>query len=101
MTNEYQALMHLRSSPGWPVLQALWAIQHQKIVEAMRKAGKSNKELNWRYYAGQNEGFELALTQVDRALSDMEKARETAPETAEAQKQVEDLLRKVRGDEPS
>lgn len=77
---------------------ALWAIQHQKIVDALRKAGKQNKEMNWRYFAGQQEGFELALTQVDRAMKEMEEKGEDVVANVEAQRQVEDLLKKIKGE---
>jgi hypothetical protein len=99
MTAEYNYLTALRNSQGYTVLLALWALQHEKIVQAMRKSGKSGKESAWRYYAGQLEGFEVAITQVERAMKDMEEKGEDAVANVEAQQQVEDLLKRIKGDE--
>lgn len=96
---EYNALLSLRNSQGYQVLQNLWAMQFKKIVDATRKAGKQNKELNWRYFAGQQEGFEIAITQVERAIVEMEKEDENIEANHEAQEQVEQLLKKIKGDE--
>jgi soluble cytochrome b562 len=98
MNAEYNHLYSLKNSKGYEILMALWAIQHQKIVDAMRKSGKQNKEMNWRYFAGQQEGFELAITQVDRAMKEMEEKGEDSIQNAEAAAQVEALLRKVKGE---
>ena len=98
MNAEYNHLMSLRTSPGYEVLLALWAAQHQKVIDGMRKAAKQNKEMNWRYFAGQQEGFELAITQVDRALKEMAEKGEDIMANAEAEKQVEDLLKKIKGE---
>lgn len=98
MKAEYNHLYSLKNHPGYEVLMALWAIQHQKITDAMRKSGKQNKEMNWRYFAGQLEGFEIAITQMDRALKDMAEKGEDAIANEEATRQVEDLLKKIKGE---
>jgi hypothetical protein len=98
MRAEYNHLYNLRNSEGYTVLLALWALQHEKIVNAMRKSGKSGKESAWRYYAGQLEGFEVAITQVERAMKDMEEKGEESLANKEAEQQVEDLLKKIKGE---
>lgn len=98
MKAEYSALIALQNSAGWPVLQSLWALQHRKIVDAARKAGKQGKESAWRWYAGQLEGFEVAITQLDRALEDMRREDENVEASQEAQEQVDELLRKIKGE---
>ncbi|PWT87989.1 MAG: hypothetical protein C5B54_11360 [Acidobacteria bacterium] len=98
MKAEYNHLTALKQHPGYDILMALWAFQFQKIVSAVRKAAKQNKELNWRYFAGQQEGFELAITQIERSLKEMEEKSDEAPANVEAQAQVDDLLRKIKGD---
>lgn len=98
MKSEYHALSSLKMHPGWVILQALWAIQHKKVVEATRKSGKLGKESPWRWYAGQLEGFEIAITQLDRAIQDMEKENEDLAPAHEAQEQVEALLKKIKGE---
>lgn len=100
MKAEYNALLQLRQSQGYGLLQGLWALQHQKIISAIRKAGKGNKETSWRYFAGQQEGFELAITQLERAIVDMEKENEDLAASTEAAQQVEELLKQVKGDKP-
>lgn len=96
MTAEYNHLMSLKMSEGYKVLQALWAHQHGKIVEAMRKAGKKGNETSWRYFAGQNEGFELAITQVERALEDMQKTMENENPQADPSRDIEELLNNLK-----
>jgi len=97
---EYMALTQLRQSPGWQVLVALWAMQHKKIVDGMRKAGKTGRDSNWRWFAGQQEGFEIAITQLDRALGEMEAEVIEVDASQEAKTQVEELLKKIKGDKP-
>jgi hypothetical protein len=98
MNSEYNDLYQLKNSKGYEFLVSLWAIQHQKIVDALRKAGKQNKEMNWRYFAGQQEGFEIAITQVDRALKEMADKGVDTIANEEAAKQVEDLMKKLKGE---
>lgn len=98
MKSEYNILASLKAHPGWIILQALWAIQHGKVVEATRKAGKQGKESPWRWFAGQLEGFEIAITQLDRAMADMEKENEDIAPSHEAQEQVQALLEKLKGE---
>jgi hypothetical protein len=100
MKTEYNSLLQLRTMAGWPILQALWAIQHTKIVEATRKAGKRNRGDIWKYYAGQLEGFEIAITQLERALQEMEKEAAEVEPSSEAKEQVEALIKKLKGDQP-
>lgn len=95
MRGEYAALKGLQSHPGYKILQALWLHEHAKIVESMRKAARKNQESSWRFYAGQQEGFDLAVTHLDRALTDMERQEENVQE----QKTADQLLREIKGDQ--
>lgn len=99
MTSEYAALKRLENNPDFQVLRGLWAHQLGKIVNAMRTAGKRGTESAWRYYAGQQEGFELAVTQLERALAEMERQKENAEEKTNVDQIIEGI-RKL-GDQPS
>lgn len=97
MNKEFVALRGLKDHPGYEVLQALWQAQYEKIQEAMDSAAKRGSETAWRYWAGQDKAFKLAVTQLDRALAQMEKEAvdvETKPQTI-----VEKLLAEARGEQ--
>jgi hypothetical protein len=71
MSNEYEdymALKRLKSSPDFQVLQALWAKQGAKIIDAVKSAASRGSETAWRYRAGEMSGFETAVTLIERAL---------------------------------
>lgn len=98
MTSEYTALLQLKASPGWDILQALWIKEHEKIVDAMRRAGKRGNETSWRYFAGQQEGFDLAIMQLHRALAEMESKEEDVHESVEAKQQIDELMKTLKGE---
>lgn len=93
MNTDYMDLKMLHGMRGYQKLQALWAHEYVRIVDGMRKAAKKGQETNWRYYAGQMEGFDLAVTHLERALLQMEKEGET---DSPATQSVEELLREIR-----
>jgi hypothetical protein len=95
MNTDYMDLRQLQQSRGYQKLQALWAKQYAIVVEGMRKSAKKNQESAWRFYAGQMEGFDLAISQLDRALLQMEKEGES--ETP-ASATVEELMKEIRGE---
>lgn len=92
--SDYFDLKTLQSMNGYAKLQALWAHQGAAIMNSLQKAAATNKESAWRYYAGQMKGFDLAITQLERSLLQMEKEGEGE---SPAQKTVEELLKEVRG----
>jgi hypothetical protein len=95
MNTDFYDLKQLQGSRGYQKLQALWANQYARVVEGMRKAAKKNQESSWRFYAGQMEGFDLAISQLDRALMQMEKEGEAeSPATTT----VEELMKEIRGE---
>lgn len=67
-------LNSLKNSPAYQRLQAGWALQAKIIMAGMQKAcmEKSNDH-SMRYWAGQWNGFELAIGMLDRMISDAEK----------------------------
>lgn len=97
MTGEYSALRSLQNSDGWKVLTALWAKQGLKVMEGLQKAAAKGQESAWRYYAGQMKGFDIAITQLDRALMDME--REDENRVSSEQSTVEELLKSIKKDQ--
>lgn len=96
MSQEYLALKDLEKHPGYLILQELWIQQRAKIDAAKDKAARSNKEDHWRYWAGQEAGFTVATTQLQRALSEMELSEENQESEAETAKFIEAL--KIKGD---
>ena len=98
MKAEYHQLKQLENHSGYQILMTLWAIQGQKILEASRRAAKKPNESSWRYYAGQQEGFELAITQLQRSLKDMEKDSENTEATVRTNEEIEELLGKIKSE---
>lgn len=76
MKSEYAALAGLETNTGFRVLEALWIHQIAKIEEARDKAAAKGNETAWRYWAGQEKGFKLAMTARQRAMVEMEKEKE-------------------------
>lgn len=96
MSAEYTHLMALQESQGYKILQALWAKEHAEIVKAMRKAGKRGNETSWRYFAGQQEGFELAVTHLERALLEMQVKSAEEGHESDPSNQIEELFNQLR-----
>lgn len=95
MMGEYTQLKGLQGSTAYKILQALWAHQGQGIMDAMQKAAARGSESAWRYYAGQMKGFDLAITQLDRALAQMERDEQNKEE----QKTADQLLKEIKGEQ--
>jgi len=98
MNSDYSDLKTLRDSRAYQKLQALWAHEYVRIVEGMRKCAKKNQESAWRFYAGQMEGADLIIGQLERALLQMEKEGEG---DSPATKTVQELLNELKGDKAS
>lgn len=94
MNTDYVDLKSLQGIRGYQKLQALWAHEGVKIMESLQKSAAKGQESAWRYYAGQMKGFDLAITQLERALLHMEQEGETENP---AQKTVEELLKEIKG----
>ena len=84
---DYFNLKALKSSAGYQLLEALWIHQVTEIEDTRDKAAKkATGESDWRYWAGQEKGFKLAMTALQRAMMQMEQEEtelieETNPET--------------------
>lgn len=91
----YLALKRLKENKDFHVLEALWAIQGTEILETVKKAASRGQESAWRYRAGEMSGFEMALTQLDRAIAKME----TVLENQNFNINVDDLIKEIKGTE--
>lgn len=99
MKGEYIELKGLQGSQGYKLLQALWAHQGLKMMETMQKKAALGNESAWRWYAGQIKGFELAVSQLDLALIQMEKEGDGISEVdTRAVDEVRELLDKIKGE---
>lgn len=81
---------------GWAVLEALWLLQISEIEQARDKCASkatTKAESDWRYMAGQEKGFKLAMMKAKMALAEMELANEN--ETAESR--YDKLLEEIKG----
>jgi|WetSurMetagenome_2_1015567.scaffolds.fasta_scaffold1272668_2 hypothetical protein len=96
MKGEYIPLKQLSMSEGWKFLQELWTYQISEIEKTRDKcASKSSAkaESDWRYMAGQEKGFKLAMTALERALVEMEKEMES--EKSDEKSDVEKMLEEI------
>ena len=72
MNEDYMDFKRLELVPGYQKLKALWIQQVSKIEEARDRAASRAQESAWRYAAGKEAGFKLAMTALDRAIGDIE-----------------------------
>ena len=93
MKKEHVALKSLREHPGWPILENEWLWQVTKIEEARDRAAKKAQESAWRYWAGQEAGFKLAMTALSRALEKLESQGDDQPVP-----EYDALLREIKGE---
>lgn len=92
MTPDYMDLAEVRGSRGYQKLQALWAEQGLKIMENLNKQSKlTGKDTSLRYYAGQWNGFDLAVGMLERALEDIQRKLGNERESTK----VDDILSKL------
>jgi len=92
---DFYDLKMLQGMRGYQKLQALWAHEGVLLMNSLQKAAAKGQESNWRYYAGQLKGFDLAITHLERALAQMEKSAEL---DSPATKTVEELLKEIKGE---
>jgi len=94
MNSDYMDFKELQASRAFHKLQALWAHEGVRIMDALQRAASKGQESAWRYYAGQMKGFDLAITHLERAILQMEKEGEG---DTPATKTVEELLNEIKG----
>lgn len=95
MIQEYASLTALRDNIDYQTLKVCWAGQGQKIIDAMKRAAARGQESAWRFYAGQMAGFELAVTQLERSIAEME----AESQNKSADTNVDDLLKQIKGEQ--
>lgn len=92
MTPDYMDLAELKGSRGYHKLQSLWAEHGLKIMDNFNKQSKlSGKDQSLRYYAGQWNGFDLAVGMLERALNEIQRQLGNAEES----NRVETILSKL------
>ena len=96
MNRDYQLLKGLENTEGYKALQQLWIHQVSKIEEARDRSASRAADGTWRYFAGQEKGFKLAMTALVRALVDMERTDENVREENPIEKMLDEL--KARGE---
>lgn len=94
MKSDYVALKSLDQNHGYKLLQALWIHELTKIEEARDSAARRGSETAWRYWAGQEKGFKLAVMQLARSLAHME----SESDDLEGDGKFETLMSELRGD---
>lgn len=92
MTPDYLDLVELRKLRGYQKLQALWAEQGMKIMENLNKHSKlTGKDTSLRYYAGQWNGFDMAIGMLERAVEEIQRQIGNAAESTT----VDELMEKL------
>lgn len=92
MSNEYLPLKALEDNQGYKILEALWIHQVAEIEKARDKAAQRGNDSSWRYWAGQEKGFKLAMTALARAMVQMQKE----DENVESQSRIDKLLEEIK-----
>lgn len=90
----YQMLCRLRDDPAYTLLRALWEKQGRDIVDSLKSAGRRGQESAWRFHAGRMDGFEIAITHLERAISELT----TKIENESAKINVDDMIENLRGE---
>lgn len=91
MKAEYIALNNLVTSPDWGYLENEWLHQITNIEQARDKAAQKGNETAWRYWAGQEKGFKLAMTAARRAIAKMEEADQDLEKDSKIDKLLEEI----------
>jgi hypothetical protein len=94
MKGEYVSLKNLLKHPGWDILGQLWMLQVTDIEKARDKAAKYGHESAWRYWAGQEKGFKLAMTAVQRAITEMEAEDDNLRDQKEGERIIEEIIQR-------
>lgn len=88
---DYVDLIQVKEHPGYKRLEAEWLAQTAEVQKARSKAARKPSESSWRFYAGYEEGFMVAVTTLERALARMEQEGGAKPEDI-----AEKLLEEIR-----
>lgn len=96
MNQDYVDLKALEKSVGYQKLQALLVLQVSKIEESRDRAAAKGSETAWRYWAGQEKGFKLAMTALPRALADIEAKEESMDADSNVDRMLEEM--KLKGE---
>ena len=94
MNGDIIALRELLNSDGYKILQGIWLQHTIEIEEARDRCAGRGHESAWRYWAGQEKGFKMAMMTLQKTIDDFEK--ENKPD--EGQTYIEELLKSVRGE---
>jgi len=94
MNSERVALMSLLEDPRYKLLQELWRKQVEKVQQGRDKAASQGRKSAWRYWAGQEKGFMLAITSIDRAILEMD----SVEDKSETQIEIEKMIYEIRGE---
>jgi hypothetical protein len=98
MNQDYFDLKALEKSAGYQKLQALMIHQVSEIEKARDKAASKGSESAWRYWAGVEKGFKLAMTALPRALAEIEQKDDDLREETSIDKMLEEM--KLKGETP-
>lgn len=96
MKAEYIALTNLLNSPDWAYLENEWLHQVTDIEAARDKAARKPNESAWRYWAGQEYGFKLAMTTIRRSIQKMEEV----DAELETESKIDKLLKEAKENRP-
>jgi hypothetical protein len=69
---DYAAFAELKKAYGYQLLENEWLHQISEIEKKRDLAASRGTESAWRYHAGKEAGFKLAMTTLDRALTRIE-----------------------------
>lgn len=72
MSREALLLSQLEDHEGYKILKELWRLQITDIEQKRDSAAKRGSETAWRYWAGVEKGYKMAVVQLNASLSEME-----------------------------
>lgn len=94
MRDEYLRLKTLLESPGYKDLEALWFLEVATMEQGRSRAAARGQESAWRFFAGKEEGYKLAMTRVARALL----AMEGEDDGLESEAKFDEIMSHIRGE---
>jgi|SRR5882672_2621004 len=99
MDTDYMDLKMLLANRGYQKLQVLWSFEGKKILDKLQLvAARGNQESSWRYQAGISKGFDLAITQLERALFHMEQEGQLAEASPVEGKTASEIIKELKGE---
>lgn len=97
VNQDYLDFKRLEAVVGYKKLEALWIHQVSEIEKSRDRAASRNSESSWRYAAGKEAGFKLAMTALQRAIADIEAKEQDVREESVVDRMMEDL--RLKGDQ--